>query len=65
MSRVIIIGSGFAGISCALRLKGRAKKNGLEITLISDKKNFSFLPLLPDCLGRLLDPEILTFNTED
>ncbi len=63
MSRVIIIGSGFAGISCALRLKGRAKKNGLEITLISDKKNFSFLPLLPDCLGRMLDPEILTFDT--
>lgn len=57
MKKVIIIGAGFAGLTAARKL---AKRNlGLEVTII-DKKEFSdFLPLIPDCIGRGIHPELL------
>ncbi|MBI4707101.1 MAG: FAD-dependent oxidoreductase [Candidatus Omnitrophica bacterium] len=57
MKKIIIIGGGFAGISAAraLRKSGR----GLDIVLIDKKQTFDFLPLLPDCIGRGINPENL------
>lgn len=56
--KIIIIGCGFAGLFASrqfLRLKAKA-----EITVIDKKETFDFLPLLPDLIGRDIDPELLT-----
>ena len=60
MNKIIIIGAGFAGLSAANRL---SRCNlGLEVTLF-DKKEFSdFLPLVPDVIGRKLEPGFLACN---
>jgi len=63
MYKIIIIGAGFAGLSAANRL---SKCNlDLEVTLF-DKKEFSdFLPLVPDVIGRKLNPEFLACKVGD
>ncbi len=53
----MIIGAGFAGLSAAGRLSRSGL--GLEITLFDKKGQFSFLPLIPDCIGRGINPEFL------
>ena len=57
MKKIMIIGAGFAGLSAAKRLS----KSGLalEITLFDRKEYFNFLPLIPDCIGRGINPEFL------
>ncbi len=57
MKKILIIGAGFAGLSAA----GRLSKSGLglEITLLDRKRAFNFLPLIPDCIGRRINPEFL------
>jgi NADH dehydrogenase len=62
MKKVIIIGAGFAGITALKKLSSYKGKEGLEVTLINDKEKASFLPLLPDCLGRNINPEHLSFD---
>ncbi|MCX5700028.1 MAG: FAD-dependent oxidoreductase [Candidatus Omnitrophica bacterium] len=52
MKKVIIVGGGFAGRAVLSIIYGYRKKLDLEITLVNDKNESSFLPLLPDCLGR-------------
>ncbi|MFA5008468.1 MAG: FAD-dependent oxidoreductase [Candidatus Omnitrophota bacterium] len=59
-TKVVIIGCGFGGLSCALGLS-RADC-GLEITVIDRKETFDFLPSLPDTLGRAINPEILAYD---
>jgi NADH dehydrogenase len=58
VKKILIIGAGFAGLSAARRLC----KSGLplDISIIDKKQTFDFLPLLPDCLGRGIDPEFLS-----
>ena len=60
MKKVIIIGSGFAGLT-ALRKLCRYKKN-LNITIIDSSNVQNFLPVLPDVIGRGIKPAHLTFN---
>ncbi len=62
MKKIIIIGAGFAGISALKRLISYKGRENIEITLINDKEEVSFLPLLPDCLGRDIKPEYLLFD---
>lgn len=62
MKKVLIIGAGFAGLSAAERLSRHG--DCLKVTLIDAKPVFDFLPLLPDCLGRGLDPRYLSFEIE-
>lgn len=58
--KIIIIGAGFAGLTAAKRLaKYRLPK---EITLIDQKSRADFLPLIPDCIGRKVNPEFLRFD---
>ncbi len=57
MHKIIIIGAGFAGLSAAGRL---AKRNlGLEVLIFDKKASTDFLPLIPDAIGRKLNPEFL------
>lgn len=58
-NRIIIIGGGFAGLSAARRifLSGMA----FDGVIIDRKKSSDFLPVLPDCLGRGIDPDCLAY----
>jgi NADH dehydrogenase len=62
MKKVVIIGGGFAGSSAAKRLLGG--KGQLEVIVIDKQPASSFLPLLPDTLGRGIDPENLACPIE-
>lgn len=57
MKKIMIIGAGFAGLSAARRLSRSGL--GIEITLFDKKGRFNFLPLIPDCIGRGINPEFL------
>ncbi|MBI4981980.1 MAG: FAD-dependent oxidoreductase [Candidatus Omnitrophica bacterium] len=57
MKKVVIIGGGFAGLS-ALKVLARSGL-GLKVVLIDRKQTFGFLPLLPDCIGRGINPDNL------
>jgi len=60
MKKIIIIGAGFAGVSAVMTL--RKHNFGLDITLIEKKETFDFLPVLPDVIGRGINPEYLTYS---
>ncbi|MDD5561780.1 MAG: FAD-dependent oxidoreductase [Candidatus Omnitrophica bacterium] len=63
MRKVIIIGAGFAGLSAAGRL---SRYNLSTEVLVFDKKDSSaFLPLLPDAIGRRLNPGLLAYNIDE
>lgn len=57
--KVVIIGAGFGGISCALAL---ARARSFEIILIDKKTTFDFLPSLPDVFGRGISPAALSYG---
>jgi len=63
MKKVIIIGAGFAGLNAGRRLS----RSGLdlEITLFDKKNYFDFLPLIPDILGRGIQPQLLRGSTSE
>jgi NADH:ubiquinone reductase (H+-translocating) len=58
MKRIIIIGAGFAGLSAAKRLSKYCR--GFEILLFDKRAKSDFLPLIPDCIGRGIDPQVLS-----
>ncbi|MCU0651840.1 MAG: FAD-dependent oxidoreductase [Candidatus Omnitrophica bacterium] len=62
MKKVIIIGGGFAGLSTASHLFRSGFK--LEVRLIDKKLTNDFLPTLPDCLGRGINPDYLSYGIE-
>lgn len=62
MPKIIIIGAGFAGLSCAFELS-RVNCN-LEISIIDKKETFDFLPSLPDIFGRGINPQTLACRIE-
>jgi len=59
MKTVVIIGGGFAGLAAAARL--RRAGDGVEVILIDRRPTHQFLPLLPDLVGRDLDPSLLCY----
>ena len=61
--KIIIIGGGFGGLSAVDILC----KSGLnfDISLIDKKGTADFLPTLPDCIGRGINPEYLTYKIAD
>lgn len=66
MKRIIILGCGFAGLSATNYLAEFVRRNKtVEILVIDKSKYFSFLPLLPDCLGRGISPEFLSYDIEN
>jgi NADH dehydrogenase len=63
MKKVVVIGAGFAGIEA---VKVLAKHNDLiDITLIDQKSEFNFLPMLPDIISKRVDPEYLVLPFEE
>lgn len=60
MAKVLIIGGGFGGLNVARQLCKCGL--GIEVILIDKKETSDFLPLLPDCIGRGINPEFLSYN---
>ncbi|MBF0522572.1 MAG: FAD-dependent oxidoreductase [Candidatus Omnitrophica bacterium] len=63
MNKILIIGGGFGGVAAAKKLC----HSGLFIDgiLIDKKLSSDFLPTLPDCLGRGIPPECLSYPLND
>ncbi|MFH1457980.1 MAG: FAD-dependent oxidoreductase [Candidatus Omnitrophota bacterium] len=59
MKRIIIIGCGYAGVVAAWRLS--AHRNTVDVAVIDRSRNFNFLPLLPDSIGRKISPRHLVY----
>ena len=63
MNKICIIGGGFSGLAAMKRLcKFDIAIDGI---LIDKKETFDFLPTLPDCIGRGIDPRCLTYEISD
>jgi len=63
MKKIVIVGCGFAGVTAVKKLS--PFRAYVDVTLVDRKKTFDFLPELPDCLGRGIKPEYLTYSIED
>lgn len=59
MKKIVIIGCGFAGLTAASKLSRFRRE--LEITVIDKNKFASFLPLLPDTIGRGIKDSTITY----
>ena len=64
MKKIVIIGAGFAGLAALRRLQKLLGKE-LELVLVDNRITSDFLPLLPDCIGRGIDPQFLQYKVED
>jgi NADH dehydrogenase len=63
MNKVVIIGAGFAGLSAAKILSKHRKQ--IDVTIIDRSLEISFLPMLPDIIGRKISPEHLACELKD
>jgi len=62
MQKILILGCGFAGLSAAAYLRAGGFK--FNVTMLDRKVFFDFLPLLPDIIGRGINPDFLRFPLE-
>ena len=49
--KILILGSGFAGIEVLKRVQNRFKNKDIEITLVSRDNFLLFTPMLPEVAG--------------
>lgn len=65
--RVVIVGGGFAGFTCARRLCKTLARAGrdIEIVLVDPHDYMLYTPLLPDVAGGLIDPRFVTVPLAD
>ncbi|MCF7892441.1 MAG: FAD-dependent oxidoreductase [Candidatus Omnitrophica bacterium] len=62
---IVIIGAGFGGIAAAKYLaKNKKELKDYAIHLIDKKKNYEFIPMLPDLIAGWLEPEAISLNLE-
>ena len=54
--RIVIIGGGFAGVSCARTLRKRLPGESCEIVLFSRENSMVFYPLLAEVAGAAINP---------
>lgn len=60
VTRIIIIGGGFAGVKCASTLRKGLSANTCEILLFSQANNMVFYPLLAEVAGAAINPGAVT-----
>ncbi|WP_067652324.1 NAD(P)/FAD-dependent oxidoreductase [Nocardia harenae] len=65
--RIVVVGSGFAGFTCASELCRRVAKSGrdIEIVLVTPQDYMLYTPLLPDVAGGLIDPRFVAIPLAD
>ncbi len=61
MKKICVIGAGFAGLAAAKKFFG----SGNEIFLFDKKRSSDFLPMLPDVIGRGVDPKLLAASISE
>ncbi len=62
VTRIVIIGGGFAGTAIALRLEKTFRRDQtVEITLIDSENFFTFTPLLPEVPSGSIQPKHIVF----
>ena len=54
--QVVIIGAGFAGVSAARRLERHAKREELDILLVSPADYLNYQALMPEVAAGITDP---------
>ena len=59
--RVLILGGGFAGVSCA----GRLSKHRFDVCLVDQKPHFEFLPNIHEILSGVKRPRDVRLNLAD
>ena len=57
MSRIIIVGGGFAGVKCAKTLRRRLSRHEHEIVLFDRQNHMVFHPLLAEVAGASINPD--------
>ncbi|WP_245664971.1 NAD(P)/FAD-dependent oxidoreductase [Nocardia sienata] len=65
--RVVIVGSGFAGFTCArnlCRLLAKQERD-TEVVLVTPNDYMLYTPLLPDVAGGLIDPRFVAVSLAD
>ncbi|PXX71211.1 NADH dehydrogenase FAD-containing subunit [Nocardia tenerifensis] len=65
--RVVIVGSGFAGFTCArklCRLLAQGDRD-VEVVLVTPTDYMLYTPLLPDVAGGLIDPRFVVISLAD
>jgi NADH:ubiquinone reductase (H+-translocating) len=60
VTRVVIIGGGFAGLAAAQKLRRLGRD--AEVTLIDRRPTSDFLPMLPDVIGERANPAHLAYD---
>jgi NADH dehydrogenase len=60
MSRVIIVGGGFAGVRCAKTLRKRLSAEQCEIILFDRENSMVYYPLLAEVAGATIGPDTVT-----
>ncbi|BFU92729.1 MAG: nucleotide-disulfide oxidoreductase [Nitrospira sp.] len=60
MTRIIIVGGGFAGVKCARTLRKKLSANTCEIVLFSPENNMVFYPLLAEVASAAINPGAVT-----
>ncbi|MFC0453311.1 NAD(P)/FAD-dependent oxidoreductase [Rhodococcus jostii] len=59
-TRIVVVGSGFAGFECARALTRRLAGTDARITMISPHDYMLYTPLLPEVAGGILDARFVT-----
>ena len=54
--RVVVVGSGFAGLTCARELERRLRPEDAELVLASPTDYLLYSPLLPEVATGVIDP---------
>lgn len=60
VTRIVIVGGGFAGVKCARILRKQLRPESCEIVLFSRENNMVFFPLLAQVAGATINPGAVT-----
>ena len=60
MTRIIIIGGGFAGVRCARTLRKRLSPDACEVILFDRENSMVYYPLLAEVAGATIGPDSVT-----
>ena len=59
-TRIVVVGSGFAGFECARSLTRRLRGTDARVIMISPRDYMLYTPLLPEVAGGILDARFVT-----
>ncbi|MFI6865436.1 NAD(P)/FAD-dependent oxidoreductase [Nocardia sp. NPDC050406] len=60
--KIVIVGSGFAGVECARYLERKSRRGEVEVTLVAPDDGSLYLPLLPQVASGVLTARAVTVS---